>query len=62
MNSLPIHSLMAREATRSKLTRPQPEPRGPRRPRRAAARVLQSAAHRLDPCVATAPARAVIGR
>jgi hypothetical protein len=56
MQTLPIAALIAREAMRSKLTGPQPEPRPPRRPRRAAARVLQSAAHRLDPCV-VAPAR-----
>jgi hypothetical protein len=61
MNHLPIAALMAREATRAKLTGPQHEPRAPRLPRRAAARVLQSAAHRLDPCVA-APTRAVAGR
>ena len=48
-------ALMAREATRRKLTEPQPE-RRPRRPRSAAARVLQAAAHRLDPGV-TAPPR-----
>jgi hypothetical protein len=57
MNDLPIASLMAREATERKLNSPQPEPRVPRRPRRAAAAVLQSLAHRLDPYVA-APARA----
>lgn len=61
MTSLPIASLMAREATERKLTGPQPEPRVPRRPRRAAAVVLQSLAHRLDPYVA-APARAQAGR
>jgi hypothetical protein len=55
MNSLPIAALMAREATRDKLTGPQAEPRAPRLPRRTAARVLQAAAHRLDPCVAARP-------
>jgi hypothetical protein len=48
-------ALMAREATRRKLTEPQRELR-PRRPRSAAARILQVAAHRLDPGV-TAPPR-----
>jgi hypothetical protein len=62
VNSLPIAALMARESTRAKLDGPQPEPRAPRLPRRTAARVLQSAAHRLDPCVAAAPTRAVVCR
>lgn len=52
-------AFMAREATRRKLAEPPPEPR--RRPRRAAARVLQAVAHRLDPCV-TAPARPRLDR
>jgi hypothetical protein len=60
MNNLPVASLMAREAVRNKVTRPQPES-PPRRPRRAVAVLLQAAAHRLDPCVA-APTRAVTGR
>jgi hypothetical protein len=45
----------AREATRRRIHEPAPEPRPRRRPRRAAALVLQAAAHRLDPCVTTAP-------
>jgi hypothetical protein len=53
-------ALMAREATRRKLTEPPREPR-PRRPRRAAARALLAAAHRLDPCV-TAPQQARLSR
>ena len=57
MNSQPIAVLMARESTRRKLDGPQPEPRPARAPRRAAARVLQAAAHRLDPCVAARPRR-----
>jgi hypothetical protein len=56
MNGLPIASLMAREAVRSKLTGPQPEPRTPHRARRAAAIALQAIAHRLDPSAA-APSR-----
>jgi hypothetical protein len=50
-----IAAMNARESTRRKLTEPPREPR-PRRTRRATALVLQSVAHRLDPCV-TAPAR-----
>jgi hypothetical protein len=46
-----IAAAHARDATRRKLTEPQPEPR-PRRPRRAAARTLQALAHRLDPQLA----------
>ena len=42
---------MTREATRRRLTEPPREP-APRRPRRIVAHLLQSAAHRLDPCVA----------
>lgn len=50
-----IATLMAREATRRRLTEPPREPRPRRRLRPVAARMLQSAAHRLDPRVA-APA------
>ena len=57
MNSQPIVALMARESTRRKLHGPQPEPRPARTPRRVAARALQAAAHRLDPCVAPRPRR-----
>jgi hypothetical protein len=42
---------MARESTRRRLTEP-PREAAPRRPRRVAAHVLQTFAHRLDPCVA----------
>jgi hypothetical protein len=55
MNGLPIASLMAREAVRSKLADPQPEPRPPRRIRRATAVALQAIAHRLDPSAAAPP-------
>jgi len=48
-------ALMARESTRRYLTEPPREPRPRRRPRRAAARLLQAAAHRLDPCVTAPP-------
>jgi hypothetical protein len=61
VNSQPIAVMMAVESTRRKLDGPQPEPRGPRRPRRIVAAILQSVAHRLDPCVA-APVRAQISR
>jgi hypothetical protein len=58
MNGQPIAILMARESTRRKISRPQPEPPRPRRhPRRAIALALQFVAHRLDPSVTTAPAR-----
>jgi hypothetical protein len=50
MFSSPIASLLATESTRRALTEPRREA-GPRRPRRAAARVLWSAAYRLDPAV-----------
>ena len=56
MNSQPIAILMATESARRNLSDPQPEPR-PARPRRAAARMLQAAAHRLDPGVAPRPRR-----
>ena len=55
MNGQPIAILMARESTRRHLSDPPREPRRPRTPRRAAARVLLTAAHRLDPYVAAAP-------
>jgi hypothetical protein len=66
-----IAAHMAREATRRKLTEPprrgeaggerrSRETGRPRRPRRAAARALQLAAHRLDPSIAP-PARAQLG-
>lgn len=51
MHGQPIAILMARDSTRRGITEPASEPR-PRAPRRTAARVLQSAAHRLDPAVA----------
>jgi hypothetical protein len=54
MESQPVAVLMAREATRRRLTEPPLEP-SPGGPRRAAARVLQAAAHRLDPCVPPPP-------
>jgi len=60
VNSQPIASLMAAESTRRNLTEPQPEAR-PRRPRRALALALQSAAHRLDPYVTASP-RITLGR
>jgi hypothetical protein len=50
----PIASRMAVESTRRALTEPQRFVR-PARPRRAVALLLQSAAHRLDPYVATSP-------
>ena len=50
MNSLPIASRMARDATERKLTAPA-RAAAPRRPRRAAAVALETIAHRLDPCV-----------
>jgi hypothetical protein len=51
----PIALLMARDSTHRGLTEPQREPRPRRAPRRTAARVLQAAAHRLDPYVAPRP-------
>ena len=54
MQGQPTAILMARESTRRHLTEP-PRERQPRRPRRAAALVLQAAAHRLDASVAQAP-------
>jgi hypothetical protein len=60
MNGQPIAILMAAESTRRNLTEPPREAK-PRRPRRAAAVVLQAAAHRLDPRVAPAP-QAGLGR
>ena len=60
MNAHPIAALMAAESTRRNLVEPQREPR-PRRPRRAIALALQSAAHRLDPYVTASP-RITIGR
>jgi hypothetical protein len=60
VNSQPIAALMAAESTRRALTEPPREAR-PRRPRRAVALVLQSAAHRLDPYVTASP-RITLGR
>jgi hypothetical protein len=54
MHDLPIVALMTRESTRRALTEPVRE-RRPRAPRRTAARVLHSAARRLDPAVAARP-------
>ena len=60
MFSSPIAVLMATESTRRALTEAQQE-RVPRRPRRAAALLLQRAAHRLDPYVTATP-RVTLGR
>jgi hypothetical protein len=60
MFSHPIASLMVRETTLRRLTEPDRESQ-PRRPRRAVALVLQTAAHRLDPYVAASP-RITLGR
>jgi hypothetical protein len=54
MNGQPTAILMAVASTRRNLHEPPREP-SPRRTRRVAARVLQAAAHRLDPRVAPAP-------
>jgi hypothetical protein len=54
MNGQPAAIMMALESTRRGIHEPPREPQ-PRRPRRAAAVVLQAAAHRLDPRVAAAP-------
>ena len=54
MHGQPTAILMARESTRRHLTEP-PRERQPRVPRRAAARLLAAAAHRLDSRVAQAP-------
>jgi hypothetical protein len=54
MYSAPIAALMATESSRRALTEPRPEV-APRRPRRAAALLLQRAAHRLDPYVTATP-------
>jgi hypothetical protein len=51
---------MATESTRRVLTEPRVEV-VPRRPRRAAALLLQRAAHRLDPYVTATP-RVTLGR
>jgi hypothetical protein len=48
-----IATLMARESTRRALTEPPRDRRPRRRVRPAAARMLQSVAHRLDPAVAS---------
>ena len=53
MNGYPTAIFMAVESTRRGVHEPPKEPR--RRTRRVAARVLQGAAHRLDPRVAAAP-------
>jgi hypothetical protein len=60
MFSDPIVSLMVTESTRRALTEPPPAAR-PRPSRRAVARVLQRAAHRLDPHVTASP-RLTLGR
>jgi hypothetical protein len=54
MHGQPTAILMAHESTRRRLTEP-PRERQRRAPRRAAARVLQAAAHRLDASVAQSP-------
>jgi hypothetical protein len=54
MHGQPTAILMAREATRRRLTEP-PREGQPRVPRRTTARLLAAAAHRLDPRVAQAP-------
>jgi hypothetical protein len=54
MFSDPIASLMTSESSRRALTEPRAEV-APRRPRRAAALLLQRAAHRLDPYATAAP-------
>jgi hypothetical protein len=61
MFSSPIAALMATESTRRALTEAQAERQVPRAPRRAAAQILQRAAHRLDPYVTSAP-RVTLGR
>jgi hypothetical protein len=61
MNGQPVAILMALEATRRNIHEPQPAERPRRRTRRAAARALQAAAHRLDSHVAPAP-RASLSR
>jgi len=58
MNGQPTAIFMAVESVRRNMDEPPHE--RPRRTRRTAARVLQSAAHRLDPRVAPAP-RASLG-
>jgi hypothetical protein len=60
MHVSPIAVLMAVESTRRGLSEPAREPR-PRAPRRAAALVFQSVAHRLDPYVTASP-RITVGR
>jgi hypothetical protein len=59
MFSDPILPLMVAESTRRALT--EPERVGRRRSRRTAARVLQRAAHRLDPYLGASP-RMTLGR
>ena len=60
MFSSPIAALMAAESSRRALTEPRARSL-PRRPRRAAALLLQRTAHRLDPYVTHAP-RVTLGR
>jgi hypothetical protein len=60
MYSAPIAAIMATESSRRALTEPRPET-APRRPRRAAALLLQRTAHRLDPYVTATP-RVTLGR
>jgi hypothetical protein len=59
MHGQPIAIQMAAESTRRHLSEPVRE-RRPHAPRRAVARVLQAAAHRLDASVTRAP-RAAAG-
>jgi hypothetical protein len=61
MFSSPIAALMATESSRRALTEAQAERVVPHRPRRAAALLLQRAAHRLDPYVTARP-RVTLGR
>jgi hypothetical protein len=58
--SSPIAALMATESARRTLTEPVREV-AVRKPRRAAALVLQRVAHRLDPYVAASP-QVTVGR
>jgi hypothetical protein len=61
MHDLTIASLMARDSTRRHIDEPRPETQPRRLTRRLAARALQAAAYRLDPCV-TAPPQVRLGR
>jgi hypothetical protein len=58
MTGYPITAVMVRETMQRNLNEPPREPRARRRVRPAAARALQTVAHRLDPHVASpAPVR-----